>query len=85
VQIDPTQLGTLELSGQWIPYVDLYDVDFLPTRLNLGSAEYAFDSSIIRLGHGAVLPQKIRDVRSAGKKPLIVEREDRYYLYVTPP
>jgi hypothetical protein len=36
-------------------------------------------------GHGAVLPGRVRELRAAGKKPVIIEREDRYYVYVTPP
>jgi hypothetical protein len=47
--------------------------------------EYAFESSIIILGHGAVLPGRIRDLRNAGKKAIIIERSQRYYVYVTPP
>ena len=85
MRIDPTSLGTLELGGMWVPYVDLYDVDFLPTRVEIGPDEYAFTSSIIRSGHGAVLPQQIRQLRDAGKKSVVVERSDRYYLFVSPP
>jgi hypothetical protein len=85
LEIDAAQLGTLELGGLWVPYIDLYDQDFVPTRLKVVHDEYGFDSSIIIKGHGAVLPQRIRELRSAGKKPLVVERGDRYYVYATPP
>ena len=79
-----TDLGTLELNGLWVPYIDLVDEPFLPTRLKLGQDEYAWHSSTIIRGHGAELPAKIRDLRSAGKKPIIVEREGRYYVFVSP-
>ena len=85
LELQPAQLGTLDLDGLWAPYIDLYDEPFLPTRITLGADEYRFESSIIIFGHGATLPQHIRELRAAGKKPLIAEREDRYYVFVTPP
>ena len=85
LEIDPARLGTLELDGLWVPYIDLIDEDFLPMRVKIGRDEYGFESSIVILGHGAVLPHKVRTLRSAGKKPVIIERPERYYVYVTPP
>jgi hypothetical protein len=85
LELNPRDLGTLELGDQWIPYVNLYGEEFLPTRVRLGDEEYAWHSSTIISGHGAELPGKIRDLRAAGKKPIIIEREDRYYVFVSPP
>jgi hypothetical protein len=85
MEINPANLGSLDMGGMWAPYVDLVDLDFLPTRLRLGADEYAWESSILILGHGATLPAHIRDLRANGKKTLIAEREDRYYVYVSPP
>ena len=36
MELDPSRLGTLELDGQWVPYVDLYDEPFMPTRIAVG-------------------------------------------------
>ena len=85
LELDPNELGTLDLDGMWVPYVDLHDEKFIPTRITLGKDEYAFSSSQIIFGHGATLPGKIRDLRASGKKPMIAERGDRYYVFVTPP
>lgn len=85
LRIEPENLGTLELGGMWVPYIDLYDIDFLPTRVQIANDEYAFQSSMIHSGHGAVLPQRIRELRQAGKKAVVVDRDDRYYVFVSPP
>jgi hypothetical protein len=85
LEIAPERLDALELDGIWAPYVYMGDVDFLPTRLTVGKDEYGFHSSMIVFGHGAVLPDRVRELRAEGKKPIIVEREQRYYVYVTPP
>lgn len=85
MEIDPADLGTLELDSQWVPYIDLAGAEFIPTRLTIANEEYAFDGSHPVFGHGAVLPGRVRELRSAGKKPVVVERKDRYYVFVTPP
>jgi hypothetical protein len=85
LEIAPETLDALELDGIWAPYAYVGDLEFLPTRVTVGADEYGFHSSIIVFGHGAVLPQRIRELRSGGKKPIILEREERYYVYVTPP
>jgi hypothetical protein len=85
LEIDPTQLGTLELDGQWVPYIDMHTADGLPSRVSMVNDEYAFQSSMIIFGHSAVLPDRIRELRQAGKRPLVIEHNDRYYVYATPP
>jgi hypothetical protein len=85
VEIAPERLDALELDGIWAPYVYVGDVDFLPTRVTVGADEYNFHSSMIVFGHGAVLPGRIRELRAGGRKPIILEREERYYVYVTGP
>lgn len=85
MDVDPSQLGTLELDGQWVPYIDLYAEPFMPARIAVGKDEYAFNSSIIIFGHSATLPAKIHALRAEGKKPIIAQRADRYYVFVTPP
>jgi hypothetical protein len=85
MEINPGQLGTLNMDGLWASYIDLVDADFVPTRLRIGADEYAWESSIIIQGHSAVLPAHIRDLRAKGKKAIVAERENRYYVYVSPP
>ena len=82
LELQPADLGSLEMEGLWVPYVDLYDEGFLPTRVRLGAEEYAFNSSQIIAGHSATMPQRIRDLRASGKKPIIIQRADRYYIFV---
>ncbi len=85
MEINPAHLGTLELDGIWVPYVDMFDAEFVHRRVTIGPDEYGFESSMIIRGHGAVLPGRIRTLRGEGKKPMVIERDGRYYLYVSPP
>jgi hypothetical protein len=91
LELEPAQLGTLELDGIWVPYVDLVDEPFLPSRVRIGADEYGFHSSIIIFGHSALLSQKVRELRAAGKKVMVIERaaqgtghSDRYMVYASP-
>ncbi|HZP57071.1 MAG TPA: hypothetical protein VFC53_05900 [Dehalococcoidia bacterium] len=85
LEIDPADLGTLELAGAWVPYIDLGEGGFLPTRVKIVNDEYAFRQSFNIQGHSAVMPQAIRELRAGGKKPVVIERGDRYYVFVSPP
>jgi hypothetical protein len=86
LEIDATLLGTLEIDNNvWVPYIDLVDAEFVPTRIRVARDEYAFKGSAPTLGYGAFLPQEVREARTAGKRPMIVERGERYYLFLTPP
>ena len=82
LELQPNQLGTLELDESWVPYADLVDIDFMPTRVKVGGKEYAFSFSTIIAGHSATLPGRIRELRAAGKMPIVCEREKRYYIFV---
>ena len=85
MEIAAQNLGTVALDGMWAPYIDMVDADFLPTRITVGKDEYGYHSSMIIFGHGAVLPERIRELRAQGKKVVLVEREERYYVFVSPP
>ncbi len=82
LELSPTELGTLELEESWVPYADLVDLPFMPARVKVGDKEYAFSFSTIIRGHGATLPGRIRELRAAGKMPIVFERDDRYYIFV---
>jgi hypothetical protein len=83
VELDARNLGTLELDGGWVPYMDLNGESFLPRKVTVANNEYLFDRSFTIFGHSATMPQAIRDLRAQGKRPLIIEREDRYCVFVT--
>jgi hypothetical protein len=85
LELDASQLGTLELDGNWVPLMDMTDEPFLPTRVTMANNEYGFTQSFNQKGFSAVMPQALEKLREAGKKLLIVERIGRYYVFVSPP
>jgi hypothetical protein len=82
LEIDPASLGTLELNGFEVPYVDLEDLPAIRTRLRLRDTEYVYERTFPLKGHSAVMPAAVAELRAKGKRILVVERKERYYVYV---
>lgn len=80
-EIDPDAVGTLTLDGMRLPLVHL-DEGAINTRLRLRGTEYAFQKSYLVRGFGATMPADVATAMQRGRRPLIVERGDRYYLYL---
>lgn len=92
LELDPADLGTLEMDEMWVPYMDLYgEAPYIPTLVRLGQDDYAYTCSFIIAGHGAEMPKKVRELRAAGKKVLVLQRgatgsgrSDRYLVFASP-
>jgi hypothetical protein len=76
-------VGTLELDGIEVPYVDLNDEELVTARLQIDDTEYSYVRSYPVKGHSAVMPGDVRPLLAEGKKILVAERLERYYLYVS--
>lgn len=82
LEVDSSLIGTLELAGSEVPYVDLNDWPFIGTRLVVDGAQYTYNRSFIITGHSAVMPQAVAELQAQGHQILVVERQGRYYVYV---
>jgi hypothetical protein len=82
LEIDPSLIGTLELAGFEVPYVDLEDELFVHTRLRVGDTEYTYERSYPIKGHSAVMPGAIAELQAQGRRVLVAERNERYLVYV---
>jgi hypothetical protein len=82
LQIREADLGRLEVDNMRLLYADLYDLDFVPTRIQVGDREFVYQRSFPVRGHGAIMPPYIRSLIDEGRVPLVVERNERYYVYV---
>ncbi len=82
LQIDATLIGELELDTLQVPYVNLDEQPYVHTRLLVGETEYTYDRSFPVKGHSAVMPAAIAEVQAEGRRPLVAERGERYYVYL---
>lgn len=82
VDVDPAAIGTFELAGRELPYVDLEEAPAIHTRLRSGDVQYVYQRSFPLKGHSAVMPEAIAELQAKGCRILIVERNERYLVYV---
>lgn len=82
IEIDASLLGRLELSGFDVPYIDLEGWPSIHSRLVVNGTEYAFSGSFPVKGHSAVMPGAVAELQAQGKQILVVERDERYCVYV---
>lgn len=82
LEIDPSLIGTLELEGLDVSYVNLGNEPLARGQLRVGGTDYAYHRSFPITGHSAVMPDAVRDLLSDEKQVLVAERGGRYYVYL---
>ena len=80
-EFDDADLEPFAADDLELPLLRMHDIDIATTLIKVGDEEYQYDRSYPEKGYGAVMPAYVREQIAAGKKPLIVERLDRYYVY----
>lgn len=81
-EFDDTMLVGLELDRLTVPMLRLSEEEHPPLAdIKVGDESYAYDRSYPIKGYGAIMPKYVHEQVAAGKKPLVIERPERYYLY----
>ena len=80
-EYDDTLLEPFDLDGLMVPLLRITQADVPAVDIKVGGREFQYDRSYPIKGYGAVLPKYMAEQVAAGKKPLLVERPDRYYVY----
>jgi hypothetical protein len=78
---DDLELEPLSVENLTLPLLRLNDIDLPATLITVGGDEYQYDRSYPIKGYGAIMPPYVSEQIAAGRKPLVVERLNRYYLY----
>ena len=82
LEVEPSLMGSLELEGATVPYVNLGQVATIPSRLRVADVEYTYERSFPIRGHSAVLPEAIAQLEE-GRRVRVADRQARYLLYPT--
>lgn len=82
LELQDVDLEPLALDGMEVPRIRLYGPPPFSTLL-FGGAEYHYERSYPVKGYGANLPNFLRERLQEGKKPLLIERTDRFYVYLS--
>ena len=82
MEIDASLVGTLGLAGFEVPYVDLEALPEVRSRLLVAGTEYTYERTFPIKGHSAIMPAAIEELQAEGKRILVAERDERYYVYL---
>ena len=82
IPIDSQELGRLELGEFEVPYIDLEEERAVRNKLSLYDTEYTYVRSFPIQGHSAIMPGAVAELIGQGKRILVAERGNRYYVYV---
>jgi hypothetical protein len=82
-ELDETQLDPLDVADLEIPRVRLTLGEPTPYfEVKLGDQPYRYERSFPIKGHGATLPRYAREQMAAGRKILLLERPQRFLVYL---
>ena len=80
---EDTDLDVLPLDeGLMVPRIRMTTYGLPDTEVSVGDRTYEYDRSYPIKGHSATVPRYMREVLNAGKRPLVIERPDRFYIYI---
>ena len=82
-EFEDALLEPFATDGVLVPLLRLTAEEEPPdSQIKVGDQPYQYERSYPIKGHSAVMPGYLREQLAAGKKPLIVERPTRFYVYL---
>ncbi len=81
IELEDKLMDAFEIEGLTVPLVKL-EAGLPDVEIRVGEQIFKYDRSYPIKGHSAVMPHYLREQISGGKKPLLVERPDRFYVYL---
>ena len=82
-ELDDVDLEPLVLDGLEVSRVLRHEGPPPYTTLRFDGREYQYERSFPIRGYGANLPDFLRERMAEGKVPLLIERTDRFYVYLS--
>ena len=81
LEFEDTELEPFAQNGLTVPLIRLTAAGLPSVDIKVGEQQYHYDRSYPIKGHSAVMPGYLKEQLAAGKKPLVIERPDRFYIY----
>lgn len=81
LELDDALLEPFPADGLMVPLIRMTTGSLPSVEIRVGDQAYRYDRSYPIKGHSAVMPRYLREQLAAGKRPLLIERPDRFYVY----
>jgi hypothetical protein len=81
IEIDASDLETMDLDGLQLPLANLNHLDLAPRQLQVQGKIFTYVQSYPLKGYSAVAPRDVQAILQRGGSVLFAERGPRLYLY----
>jgi hypothetical protein len=81
LEFDDDVIEAFPVDGISVPLVRMTTGSIPTVQIRVDGRDYQYERSYPIKGHSAVMPPYIKEQAAAGKKPLLIERPDRFYVY----
>jgi hypothetical protein len=83
VELSDSRMEVYSIGGVWVPVVK-QTTETGPPKIHviIEGQGYNYDRSYPVKGHSALMPPYLREQLNAGKQPLLIERPERFYVYI---
>jgi hypothetical protein len=81
LEFDDDAIEAFPVDGISVPLVRMTAGSIPTVQIRVDGRDYQYERSYPIKGHSAVMPPYIKEQAAAGKKPLLIERPDRFYVY----
>jgi hypothetical protein len=81
LEFDDAELEPFPADGLLVPLIRMTTGGPPSISVKVADQSYNYDRSYPIKGHSAVMPGYLKEQVAAGKRPLLIERPDRFYVY----
>jgi hypothetical protein len=74
-------LETFPVDGLMVPLVRMTSGPIPTVQVRVDGRDYQYDRSYPIKGYAAIMPSYLKEQVAGGKRALLIERPDRFYLY----
>ena len=82
LELTDEEMDPFPMDGIIVPLIKRTEPEPPTVEVRVDGHGYHYVRSYPIKGHSAVMPDFLREQLAEGKKPLIIERPDRFYVYV---
>lgn len=83
-EFDESQLEAIPLNGMQVPCLRLTLGEAAPYhQVKVGEQAYQYEKSYPIKGYSALLPKYVKEQAEAGRRTLLIERPERFLVYLS--
>jgi hypothetical protein len=82
LEFEDSALEPFAMDGFQVPLLKMNHLEVPSAEIVVGGEKFRYARSFPIKGYGAIMPGYLRGQLDAGKRPLVAERLNRYFVYL---